>query len=87
MRESAQGPDVGDLDGLLQVHPLTTRAQCERSQPDNKKRDETALEANVQIVDLKSDLRTEKLVEQFQTGWTAEDLEAAAAAWRRGELV
>lgn len=41
----------------------------------SKQTDETALEANVQLVDLNSDLRTAKLLEQFQTGWTAEDLE------------
>jgi hypothetical protein len=41
----------------------------------SKQNDETALEANVQLVDLNSELRTQKLLEQFQNGWTSEDLE------------
>lgn len=41
----------------------------------SKKDDESALEANVQLVDLNTDLRTKELLDQFQTGWTAEALE------------
>ncbi len=41
----------------------------------SKKNDESALDANVQLVDLNTDLRTKELLEQFETGWTADALE------------
>lgn len=40
----------------------------------SKKQDESAIEANVQLVDLNTDLRTDPLLEQFNTGWTANAL-------------
>lgn len=40
----------------------------------SKKKDESAIQANVQLVDLNTDLRTDPLLEQFEVGWTAEAL-------------
>lgn len=41
----------------------------------SKKKDESAFEANVQLVDLNTDLRTDPLLQQFEEGWTADALE------------
>lgn len=40
----------------------------------SKKNEESATQANLQLIDLNTGLRTERLLEQFETGWTAKCL-------------